>query len=184
MRAVKPTFERGNGWPEHAAAFPVETSSEEIRCFGRGMDVSSEAAEPGRELRNPTRHTRLLGKPPRHRLQLALQSEQPTLLKSRYKHTDLRANLRSRPLRTPYTVKPLMRKANFVEKPRVLLPQLSARAQTEEGGGSKTTFLWQHEKLIHVAAVQTCGSSEHVCLALCSAVRHCACSALYECMNV
>ena len=41
-----------------------------------------------------------------------------------------------------------------------------------------------HEKLIHVAAVQTCGSCEHVRLALCSAVRHCACSALYECMNV
>ena len=35
-----------------------------------------------------------------------------------------------------------------------------------------------HEKLIHVAAVQTCGSCEHVRLALCSAVRHCTCSAL------
>ena len=51
-----------------------------------------------------------------------------------------------------------MRQANFVEKPRVLLPELSASgSQTEEGGESKTTFLWKHEKLIHVAAVQTCG---------------------------
>ena len=39
-----------------------------------------------------------------------------------------------------------------------------------------------HEKLIHVAAVQTCGSSEHVRLALCSAVR--LFRAVFTCLRV
>ena len=57
-----------------------------------------------------------------------------------------------------------------------------------------TQILQLHETLIHVAAVQTCGSSENARLARCSAVRHCACSVLcmyvcvyvnmYVCMNV
>ena len=36
----------------------------------------------------------------------------------------------------------------------------------------------------HTAAVQTDVCGEHVRHVLRSAVRHCACSALYECMNV
>ena len=38
-----------------------------------------------------------------------------------------------------------------------------------------------HQKLTHVAAVQSCGSSEHACRSLRSAVRRYACSALCSC---
>ena len=49
--------------------------------------------------------------------------------------------------------------------------------------GRKTPCNYTAKREIHVAAMQTCGSSEHARPALCSAMRHYACSALYECMN-
>ena len=51
-------------------------------------------------------------------------------------------------------------------------------------GSQNTLQPHSEETEIHVAAMQTCGSSEHVRHALCSAVRHCACSALCSRVHV
>ena len=51
---------------------------------------------------------------------------------------------------------------------------------TEERRGTSgcKNLATTQQKMVHVAAVQTCGPCEHVRLSLCSAARHAACSAL------